>query len=421
MIVPSIDLRGGCAVQLVGGEHEALNAGDPRPILESFRLAGDVAVIDLDAALGTGDNSSLIDELCRMGSCRVGGGIRDYETAVGRLDAGAKQIILGTAADALWLADLPRERVMLALDARDGEVVVDGWRRRTGDALLDRIESLRDRCGAFLVTFVEREGRMSGTDLELARQVVQAAQGTPVTIAGGVQDLQELRELDELGADAQVGMALYTQAMNLADAFAAPLHSDREDGLWPTVVCDESGRCLGLAYSSAESLRAAFDQRRGIYQSRKRGLWVKGESSGATQELLAATLDCDRDTLRFTVRQRGGGFCHLPRRTCFGEDWGLPRLARRLTERRTDAPKGSYTRRLFEDRELLNAKLSEEAQELMEAETRAEVTHEAADLLYFTLVRAAAAGVSLEDIENELDRRESIVTRRPGNAKEPLR
>ncbi len=412
MIVPSIDLQGGQAVQLVGGEDLAIEAGDPRPLAERFAVAGEIAVIDLDAAMAKGTNRDLIEDLVARVPCRVGGGIRDEATAVRWLDAGARRIILGTAATPELLAKLPRERVIAALDARDGEVVVAGWTERTGRQVLDQVQALKDYVGGFLVTFVEREGRMEGTDLELARAIVEAAGDAKVTIAGGVTEVEEIRDLDRLGADAQVGMALYSGRMDLGEAIAAPLGSDRADGLIPTVVTDEQGVALGLVYSSVASIKAAVAERRGIYQSRSRGLWRKGESSGALQELLRVDPDCDRDAARFVVRQEGVGFCHLERRSCFGEDAGLGALMRRLEARRRGAPAGSYTKRLFEDAELLAAKLTEEAGELVEAGERDHVVHEAADVLFFTLARLAAEGIDLAEVERHLDRRALKVTRR---------
>jgi len=408
---------GGKTVQLIGGEDRAVDAGDPRPIAERFSLAGELAVIDLDAAIGQGDNSELVRALVRRFPCRVGGGIRDYDTATGWLDAGARKVILGTAAEPALLDRLPRERVIAAVDARHGEVVVRGWRAGTGHRLLPRIRELKDHVGGFLVTFVEREGRMEGIDLEQVRAVIEAAGDARVTVAGGVTGAEEVAAIDRLGADAQVGMALYTGRLDLADALTAPLTSDREDGLWPTVVADENGRVLGLAWSDAASVREAVSSRRGIYRSRRRGLWIKGESSGDTQELLRVDLDCDRDALRFTVRQRGRGFCHTGTRGCFGEDGGLPRLLRLLRERAEKAPDGSYTGRLLEDGGLLRAKLVEEAGELAAAGARDEVIHEAADVLYFTAVAMIRAGVGLDEVEAELDRRASRLTRRPGDAK----
>ncbi len=418
MIVPSIDIVGGRAVQLVGGETLAIEAGDPFPILERFSRVGEVAVIDIDAARGEGSNAPLIEEMASLARVRVGGGIRDVDTALSWLDAGAERIIVGTAASPEFLDALPRERVIVALDARESRVVTHGWRVDAGLDLLEGIRELRDLCGGFLVTFVEKEGRMGGTDMDLARAVVEAAGDTRVTVAGGVTTAEEIDALDRIGADAQVGMALYSGTLDLADAFAAPLASDRPDGLWPTVVVDEGGAALGLAWSSRESLRQAIDTGRGVYQSRSRGLWVKGETSGASQELLTVSADCDRDSLRFVVRQHGTGFCHLHTRTCWGEDTGIGRLARRLADIVADPPPGSHTARLAGDPDLLAAKLIEEAGELAAATDPDDVAGEAADLIYFALAKAAASGVRLADIEAVLDRRAKRVRRRPMERKD---
>ncbi|MGD2042576.1 MAG: HisA/HisF-related TIM barrel protein [Acidimicrobiia bacterium] len=415
MIIPSIDIVGGTTVQLVGGEEHALDAGDPAAALERFAIVGEVAVVDIDAARSEGDNSHLIRELCARSPIRVGGGIRSVERAREWLDAGAEKVIIGTAADEGLLSELPGDRVIVALDARDREVVTHGWRKGSGNDLLGSIRRFRGLCGGFLVTFVEREGLMSGTDLALAREVVAEAGDSTVTIAGGVTTPQEIAELDRLGADAQVGMALYTGRLGLAEAVAAPMTSDRPDGLWPTVVVDEGGVALGLAWSDLESLSRAIETRRGVYQSRSRGLWVKGETSGATQELLAVDVDCDRDALRFTVRQTDG-FCHLGSRTCWGEDHGIWRLQRRLVEIARARPEGSNTVRLLDDESLLRAKLVEEATEL--ADPGADVASEAADLLYFILARLVAAGASLNSVEVILDQRERRLTRRPMKPKE---
>jgi phosphoribosyl-AMP cyclohydrolase / phosphoribosyl-ATP pyrophosphohydrolase len=412
MIVPSIDLQDGHAVQLIGGETKVLDAGDPRPIARQYGRVGEIAVVDLDAALGRGSNAAVIEELIALTPCRVGGGIRSVEAAVGWLDRGAVSIVLGTAARPEVLQALPRERVTAALDARHGEVVVEGWQKGTGRGVLERIAELRDLVGGFLVTFVEREGRLQGTDLDFAKQIRAAAGEVRVTIAGGITTAEEVAALDRLGCDAQVGMALYKGELGLAEAFAAPLASDRTDGLWPTVVVDERGTALGLVYSDLASLRAALERGQGVYHSRSRGLWVKGATSGAVQELLRVDADCDRDCLRFTVRQQPPGFCHRSTRTCWGQDRGLGELTRRLAARRQAAPLGSYTARLFEDPALLGAKLREEAKELAEATERDHVIHEAADVLYFTLATLARHGIDLAEVEAALDRRALKVTRR---------
>jgi len=213
----------------------------------------------------------------------------------------------------------------------------------------------------------------------------------------------------------------HAYGLDTLSAYISCIRSDRPDGLFTTVVCDEHGVSLGLVYSNDVSIRAAVHEKKGIYWSRSRGgLWRKGDSSGMHQELLSVSLDCDGDALRFTVIQHGTppSFCHLMTRTCWGDVHGLQHLQSILQARLVSAPAGSYTHRLFTDETLLLKKLVEEAQELAEAKTHDEVAGEAADLMYFLMTRCVAAGVSLRDIEKKLDYRSLKVTRRPGNAKD---
>lgn len=202
----------------------------------------------------------------------------------------------------------------------------------------------------------------------------------------------------------------------LSKVIATFWKSDRQDGLIPTVVTDEAGVALGLAYTSEESILEALKTQKGVYQSRKRGLWIKGATSGDTQELVRLALDCDNDTLKFVVKQTGR-FCHLQQFGCFGNLSGIPALEQTLKSRKQSAPEGSYTARLFSDEKLLRAKIMEEAEELCDAKTPKDVAFEAADLIYFALTKAIGAGASLADIEANLDAKSLKVTRRPGNAK----
>ena len=208
--------------------------------------------------------------------------------------------------------------------------------------------------------------------------------------------------------------------IRVASLLLAQAKSDRPDGLFATLVTDGRGVALGLVYSDEESVAESLRTGRGVYHSRKRGLWRKGDISGDWQELLRIELDCDHDCLRFVVRQQGHGFCHLQTATCFGDYSGLSKLQKTLQSRKRSAPEASYTARLFNDSKMLNAKIMEEAAELCEATTKEDIAAEAADVLYFTLTRATAAGVSLEDIERNLDAKSVKVKRRKGDAKGPF-
>ncbi|GAA5808829.1 hypothetical protein MFLAVUS_002227 [Mucor flavus] len=205
--------------------------------------------------------------------------------------------------------------------------------------------------------------------------------------------------------------------LNIAEAFLATAKTDRPDGLYTTMVVDEFNKALGLVYSSKESVAESIRLGQGVYQSRNRGLWHKGLTSGATQTLKHIDYDCDGDALRFVVEQHGAGFCHLNTRTCFGHDSGITALEKTLKDRKNNAPAGSYTARLFNDPKLLRAKILEEADELCDATDKEEIAWEAADLIYFALAKCVGAGVSLADIEKNLNKKARKVTRRPGNAK----
>ncbi len=414
MILPSIDLQDGRAVQLVGGRELVLDAGDPFPLLERFARVGEVAIVDLDAALGRPHQRDLVRRLCARAPCRVGGGLRDAASALDLLDAGATRVVLGTAARPDVLRDLPRERVVAALDAQHGEVVVDGWRTATGVRVEERMRELRPFVSGFLCTFVEREGRMVGLDLAAAERLRAAAGDRELVVAGGVADPAEIAALDRLGIDVQIGMALYTGRITLGQGLAAILRDRSGAEPWPTVVCDELGTALGLCWSDAESLAAALDRGAGVYRSRRRGLWAKGATSGATQDLLRVDLDCDRDALRFTVRQHGTGFCHRPARSCWNDDPGLGALPRRIAAAATGDDPASYTRQLLADPEWLRRKLLEEAGELAQAHGPDAAANEAADLLYFACVALQREGGDLGAVLQELTARTRRLHRRPG-------
>jgi ATP phosphoribosyltransferase/imidazole glycerol phosphate synthase glutamine amidotransferase subunit len=437
-MIPSIDLMNGHAVQLVGGDPQKLevDAGDPIAIAKRFSVLGEVAVVDLDAALGRPtNNAAVMRDLLRIVPCRVGGGIRTVQAALDWLNAGAAKVVIGTAASPDFLQALPRDRVVVALDQRSGKVVVDGWKTTTKDSVADRMVALVPYAGHFLVTFVEREGRMGGVDVPAIKALVAAladaadAAGVSravLTIAGGVTTPTDLRELHALGVEAQVGMALYTGRLGLSDGILSQLQgTDRPDGLYVTAVVSPRRMLLGVCYSSLETIHEAVETGKGVYHSRTRGRWLKGETSGAVQTLLGVEVDCDGDAVSFIVDQEGEGFCHRNTFSCFSSPasvtlGGLPQLEETLQSRLLDAPPGSYTRKLFESTSLLRAKLVEEAAELAAAaESRdANATaHEAADVFYFALVACARAGASLKDVERILDLRARRVTRREGAAK----
>lgn len=420
MIIPSIDLSDGKAVQLRQGREKALERDDPIALAREFDRYGEVAVIDLDAAFGTGDNEPLVGQLCALADCRVGGGVRSVEKAVRTIGAGARKVIVGTGAftsagvDEAFLGELAhavgREKVIVAIDAYKGEVVTKGWRHRTGLSVAEVLEPLQAYAGELLFTCVEHEGLMQGTDFELVRKVVEKAH-LPVTVAGGIASLDEVARVSALNAHVQLGMAIYTGAMSLPAAFSAAVNWD--SGLVPTIACDPSGQVLMLAYSSRESLERTFATGNACYFSRSRQkIWMKGESSGNVQRLLRARMDCDRDALLFTVSQQGAA-CHTGNYSCFGgRRFSLEELQEVVLSRLANPMPGSYTAGLSDAE--VRVKLLEEAGEVVEGKRRDEIIWEAADVLYFLTVLLTREKVSLEEVLREL-RRRRLSGRRPAN------
>jgi phosphoribosylformimino-5-aminoimidazole carboxamide ribotide isomerase len=223
MLIPSIDLKGGAVVQLVQGERLAIRDDDVFAWVRRFERFPKVQVIDLDAAMATGDNLTLVREIAARLSCRVGGGIRHVERAREVLDAGAHAIIMGSALFRAGKPDLRfagalaeaigRDRVIAAVDSRGGHVVIHGWKTALPLTTVDAVRALEPYCDEFLYTHVDAEGLMKGTDFA-AIDAVRQATTRRVTAAGGITTQDEIDRLHQMGVDAVVGMAIYTGALD---------------------------------------------------------------------------------------------------------------------------------------------------------------------------------------------------------------
>jgi phosphoribosylformimino-5-aminoimidazole carboxamide ribotide isomerase len=223
MLIPSIDLQSGAVVQLVQGERLAIRDEDVFRWVRRFEKFPKVQVIDLDAAMGRGDNLGLVRQIAGALSCRVGGGIRTADRAREVLDSGAQQVIVGSALfkngepDLVFASALSgsigRERIIAAVDSRGGQVVIHGWKTALPLTAVDAVRALEPYCDEFLYTHVDTEGLMGGTNIDAILDVRRAT-SRRVTAAGGITTQKEIDDLDALGVDAVVGMALYTGALS---------------------------------------------------------------------------------------------------------------------------------------------------------------------------------------------------------------
>jgi phosphoribosylformimino-5-aminoimidazole carboxamide ribotide isomerase len=223
MLIPAIDLKDGAVVQLVQGETLAIKDDDIFKWVRRFERFPKVQVIDLDAAMGTGDNLAIVRQIAPALQCRVGGGIRTAARAEEVIAAGAQQIIAGSALFKNGAPDLDfaralgdavgRERVIAAVDSRNGHVVIHGWKTELRITAAEAVRALEPFCGEFLYTHVDTEGLLGGTNME-AILAVKHATSRRLTAAGGITTQKEIDDLDALGIDAVVGMAIYTGALN---------------------------------------------------------------------------------------------------------------------------------------------------------------------------------------------------------------
>jgi phosphoribosylformimino-5-aminoimidazole carboxamide ribotide isomerase len=224
MLIPSIDLMGGKIVQLVQGEKKALEFDDFEPWLERFARYPLVQIIDLDAAIGQGDNRQLVRSLLRRLPCQVGGGIRTAEKAQEMLDDGALRVIIGsslikdgniqsTFAEQL-AGQLGAERLIFAVDSKGGRVAIRGWRQLTDISAAQMIRALESWCGGFLYTHIDTEGLLLGMPLDVVSELRNVA-SRRLIVAGGIRTQEEVDRLDVMGVDAVVGMAIYLELLKV--------------------------------------------------------------------------------------------------------------------------------------------------------------------------------------------------------------
>ena len=427
MVISSIDLKNGHVVQLKNGKELVLQRDDAEDLIRQFDMYGEVAVIDLDAALGNVDakgntvNTPLLKSLLHHGNVRTGGGIRSVKRAKELVSLGAEKVIIGSAA---WksnpvegesvlneeflnqlISAIGKDRIIISVDAINGKIAVKGWTETVNIPLVEGAKQAQKFCSELLFTCVEKEGCMQGTNMDYVKQVRDAV-SCRVVAAGGVSSVEEIAALEKIHCDVQLGMALYTGKVSLNDAFVACMDFEKSP-LIPVIAQSVNGEVLMQAYANKESLLKTFDCKKLTFYSRSRKeLWTKGETSGNFLEVVRLRADCDRDCILATVIPVGPS-CHTGSWTCFktapDEASTMGRLYNVIADRFANPKPGSYTATL--DAKRVREKVEEEAEELCEADGKDEVIWEAADLLYFVHVLMYKEGVTWKDVFDELDRR----------------
>ena len=428
MVISSIDLKDGHVVQLKNGRDLVIQRDDADNLINEFNFYGEVAVIDLDAAMGNVDakgntvNTNLLKSLLRKGNVRTGGGIHTVKRARELISLGAEKVIIGSSAwnknpssndsvlNTEFLEELVqaigKQRIIISVDAINGKIAVKGWTETIDVSLIEGAKQAEQYCSELLFTCVEKEGCMQGTNIDMAQELRDAVK-CRVVVAGGVSTESEIEQLEKMGCDVQLGMALYTNKVSLKDSFIRCLDWKKTDGMIPVIAQSEHGEVLMMGYANHEAFKKTFDTKKLTFWSRTRNtLWTKGETSGHFLEVKKLRADCDRDTVLATVVPHGG-VCHTGSFNCFSseadEKSSMERLYGTIAERFANPKPGSYTATL--DSKRVREKIEEEAEELCEADGKDEVIWEAADLLYFVSVLMYKEGVNWNDIYSELDRR----------------
>jgi phosphoribosylformimino-5-aminoimidazole carboxamide ribotide isomerase len=223
MLIPSIDLMGGRIVQLVQGEKLRLSFDDFEYWIEKFSRFPLVQLIDLDAAMRQGDNSSLVAQISQRLPCQVGGGIRSIERARAVLDAGAKRVIIGSAlfsedgkvdvdfGSALASA-VGAEHLVAGIDTKGGCITVKGWKAQVALTPDEAVPLLDPHVAGYLYTHVDGEGLMQGFPIATAARLRNLTE-RHLIVAGGIRNQQEIDDLHAMGVDAVVGMAVYTNLL----------------------------------------------------------------------------------------------------------------------------------------------------------------------------------------------------------------
>ncbi len=223
MLIPSIDLLGGRIVQLVQGQKLKLAFDDFDFWIEKFSKYPMVQLIDLDAAMRQGDNTSLVEQISKRLPVQVGGGIHSVERAQQVLASGAHRVIIGSALftakgkvntefASTLAAAIGADKVVAGIDTKNGRIAVKGWKAEVDLTPDDAIPELNPYSGAFLYTHVDGEGMMQGFPIDVAARLRKLTD-RQLIVAGGIKSQEEIDQLHALNVDCVAGMAVYTNLL----------------------------------------------------------------------------------------------------------------------------------------------------------------------------------------------------------------
>ena len=408
--IPTIDISQGKAILVRKGEVVKTH-NDPLEAIKIINVCPLVHVVDIDSAKGTGSNLDLIEKIAGMGTIWVGGGIRTLEKARRLLKVAARVVV---STQLSLLKELPASKTVLAVDIDDNYNILTNGRTKTTDtSIFDVIKEYCSFTEIMSITFHDHEGLISGIPQEHLKKILaffNEFSPIKVVVAGGIASVNEVKHLNSLGVSCQLGSALWSGKITLPDLYISAIDNEKSNKLnkfkellIPCVIVEDTDRCLGLVYMNKEAIESSVLTRKATFYSRDRQeLWIKGMTSGNTFEVLTLAINCDETSLLMKVK--GEHFCHLNRKSCFSAEtiFNLKDIYKHVAK---SSLKNGYTNRLVNYKGLLQMKLMEEAQELAFANSMSDNISETADLLYFVITWLVSKGITIDEVEKELNSR----------------
>jgi ATP phosphoribosyltransferase len=417
--VPTLDISNGKAVLVRNGKvykvfGDALEKAKFLSIHKHFQL------IDVDRALGNGNNTELIKKIVQKYPCYVGGGIRTFEDAVEFLNSSAKRIIIATNLTKEFVRSIPKERLIIAFDIdQNYHVLIKGRTDVSQYKFEDVLKEFGDYVEIISVTFHHTEGLCNGIpfdQVEVIKNMVEQY-NIKLSIGGGIANIIEITKLMEMNITPQFGSGFWNGLFTLGDVYLVLLNNVKqskwivtktgENTLYPCIVQNIDGIILGLTYCNKESLKISVDTRIATFYSRDQDtLWIKGATSGNYHIVHQVHLNCDNTAIRMIVE--GKQFCHFDCISCFGHcdpSRGSLKSLQRIIQQ---SKEGSYTSQLLKSETRIKSKILEEANELV-CSIDEEIVHESADLFFFISMFLEKNKVDIRDVEQELIKRHYVV------------
>ena len=416
--IPTLDISNEKAVLVKNGKVYKI-LGDAMEKAKFLSIHKHFQIVDIDRAIGTGNNTELIKSIVQRYPCYVGGGIRSYDDAIEFLNSSARRVIVSTNLSSEFIHSIPKERLIIDFDIdQDYKVFIKGRTEINTTNFFDLLKMYCNYVEMITITFHHTEGTCAGIPMKQIEDIKQVLEpyNIKIVVAGGISSIDEIERLKQMNVIPQFGSAFWNGLFTLGDVYSIMLNEKRQSKwiatekkiiLYPCIVQNINGVVLGLTYCSKESLKISVDSRIATFYSRDRDtLWIKGANSGSYHTVQYVHLNCDNTSIRMIVD--GNIFCHLDCISCFGHCDPSRGNLKSLQKIIQQSREGSYTSDLLKSETKIKSKLLEETEELV-CSKGLEVIHETADLLYFICMFLQKNKIDITDVEQELIKRHYVV------------